>query len=688
MIPRLCLNMIVKNESKVIHRILNSVANIIDTYCICDTGSTDDTVEIIENFFKEKNIPGKVIVEPFQDFGYNRSFALKACEQMNAEYVLLLDADMIFWKNPAVSADDFKKSLNKDAYHVYQGSDTYYYKNTRIVRNRLGFKYWGVTHEYVDYPANVTQGKLNKDVVFIKDIGDGGSKQDKFLRDIRLLLKGLEEIPNNDRYTFYLANSYKDSGQHEAAIEYYKKRVEIGGWIEEVWYSHYNIGKCWKSLNQPEKAICAWMDAYQAWPNRIENLYEIAQHYRYLGKNRIAYMYFSLADRMRKDHLERDYLFMQRDVYDYKLDFELSIIAYYENLDKYNLNIVNMKVVSDPNVENWIYNNVMSNYKFTVDKAIEQGTDLWQKHYLQPILESIGKDVLQQNPGFVSSTPTFCVLPSKRWVFIVRIVNYKIKEDGGYENPGTIHTINAIVVLEKNVKTKKWTVIKEGVLKYNTEVDGYYVGLEDIRLTALEDGTVLYNANRGIESGNMVVEHGKINVDTLSTYDEVFLEKEGQCAIEKNWVLFPSTSSNKTKKMVYKWHPLTIGEVNGNEFRTTQTHHTLPFFKHIRGSCNGVEMDHIGETWFLCHAVSYEDRRYYYHIIVALDNVTGNVRRFTRYFTFEREKVEYALGFEKMANEFLIGYSTFDRTTKYMTVPLKWFEGLFYDPKASDKMIA
>jgi glycosyltransferase involved in cell wall biosynthesis len=676
--------MIVKNESKVIHRILNSVVNIIDTFCICDTGSTDDTVEMIEKYFQQKNIPGKVIVEPFQDFGYNRSFALKACEQMNAEYILLLDADMVFWKNPAISADDFKKSLTKDAYHIYQGSDTYYYKNTRIVRNRMGFKYWGVTHEYVDFPKDASQSRLNKDVVFIRDIGDGGSKQDKFLRDIRLLLKGLEEIPDNDRYTFYLANSYKDSGQYESAIEYYKKRAEIGGWIEEVWYSHYNIGKCWKALNEPEKAICAWMDAYQSWPNRIESLYEIIQHFRYLGKNRIAYMYFLMADRMRKDHTERDYLFMQRDVYDYKLDFELTIIAYYENLDKYNLNIVNMKVVSDPNVEKWIYDNVMSNYKFTADKAIEQGTDLWQKHYLLPILESIGTEVLQKNPDFVSSTPTFCVLPNKRWVFIVRIVNYKIKEDGGYENPGTIHTINAIVVLEKNIKTKKWTVIKEGVLKYNTAVDGYYIGLEDIRLSSLEDGTVIYNANRGIEAGNMVVEHGKINMDTLSTYDDVFLEKDGQCAIEKNWVLFPSTT--RSKRMVYKWHPLTIGEVNGNEFRTVNTHPTLSFFKHIRGSCNGVEMNHIGETWFLCHVVSYEDRRYYYHIIIALDNTTSQVSRFTRFFTFEREKVEYALGFEKMANEFLIGYSTFDRTTKYMTVPLKWFESLFYDPKASVKM--
>ena len=54
--PKLCLNMIVKNESKVIRRLLESAAPIIDSYCICDTGSTDDTKEIIRDFFKSRNI--------------------------------------------------------------------------------------------------------------------------------------------------------------------------------------------------------------------------------------------------------------------------------------------------------------------------------------------------------------------------------------------------------------------------------------------------------------------------------------------------------------------------------------------------------------------------------------------------------------------------------------------------------
>ncbi len=91
--PTLCLNMIVKNESKIITRLFDSVISIIDCYCICDTGSTDNTVEIIQNYFKDKGITGKVVQEPFKNFCHNRNFALLYCVGMS-DYVILLDADM------------------------------------------------------------------------------------------------------------------------------------------------------------------------------------------------------------------------------------------------------------------------------------------------------------------------------------------------------------------------------------------------------------------------------------------------------------------------------------------------------------------------------------------------------------------------------------------------------------------
>ena len=92
--PTLCLNMIVKNESRIITRLFDSVCSVIDCYCICDTGSTDNTVELITEYFKNKGIPGKVVVEPFKNFCHNRTFALHSCLGMS-DYILLLDADMI-----------------------------------------------------------------------------------------------------------------------------------------------------------------------------------------------------------------------------------------------------------------------------------------------------------------------------------------------------------------------------------------------------------------------------------------------------------------------------------------------------------------------------------------------------------------------------------------------------------------
>ena len=54
----------------------------------------------------------------------------------------------------------------------------------------------------------------------------------------------------NLRYYFYLGNSYHDSGKYNEAIPIYKKRIELGGWHEEVWYSSYRLGFCYYNLKQ------------------------------------------------------------------------------------------------------------------------------------------------------------------------------------------------------------------------------------------------------------------------------------------------------------------------------------------------------------------------------------------------------------------------------------------------------
>jgi tetratricopeptide (TPR) repeat protein len=675
---KLCLNMIVKNESKVIERMLSSVAPFIDCYCICDTGSTDNTIELIENFFKnykECYIPGKIIKEPFQDFGYNRSFALKACDSLDVEYILLLDADMILQIKPNTTREELYTMLSnkeEDIFYIFQGSETFFYKNVRIIKNHKGFYYWGVTHEYVKTPDGTKYGKFDKNEIFINDIGDGGCKNDKFIRDIELLKKGLEREPNNDRYTFYLANSYRDGGQYDNAIDTYKKRIEIGGWFDEIWHSYYSIGKCYKNKDDMANAIYWWIEAYNFYPNRIENLYEIIHYYRCNGKNTIAYGFYIIAENERKKNSSTDFLFLQKDVYDYKLDYELSIIGYYCNYQNFDLKKCSMKVLNYPHLEEHIAKNVLSNYKFYVNSIASFGlsTSVNSSHeYNFSCLKLIGNNILeiqQSKPIFKSSTPSMCITNTGELVVNVRYVDYNINEKGDYENRGVISTKNVIAIFDISVPDK-WELINEFVLDYDKSKDNLYVGLEDIRLFSLTNKSQIYfNANRGLDYHNIQIEHGIIDLETKSVVSNL-LSIENQNQIEKNWVLFEN--SNKQMKIVYNWSPLVIGNiVNGSQFIKTDEINVPYFFRFLRGSTNGIKIDN--EIWFVCHTVSYEDRRYYYHIIVVLDASTYKVKKYTPYFTFEKVKVEYTLGFVylKSSSQLLFGYSLLDNQTEYMTI--------------------
>lgn len=679
---KICLNMIVKNESKIIERLMLSVLPLIDSYCICDTGSTDNTVELIETFFEKHNIPGKIVTEPFQDFGYNRTFALKACNGLaNADYLLLMDADMKMRINPALNIAELKNSLTQGAYYIYQGSDTFFYKNVRILKNDPEYSYWGVTHEFVKTPQGTVYVEIDRARLFIDDIGDGGAKADKFERDVKLLLKGLEENPGNDRYTFYLANSYRDAGMSKEAIERYQERIKIGGWHEEIWHSHYSIGKCYERMGDMPNAINAWLEAYQFYPNRIENLYRIVHYYRCNGKNTLACSFYEMAKEELVKNTTQDHLFLEKEVYDFKLDYEFTVLAYYRNPNKLDVVAACMKVMFHPHTPENLAKNVLSNYKFYSPKLVDFGMQCDNLH----ILKKIG-NTLNIDSSLISSTPSICVDPmvKSRLIVNLRYVNYRIGDKGEYINKENIVTKNVIAYID--ISKKEWRLESETELKYNPSYDNLYVGLEDVRIMG-HGGKLYFNANRGLGQGNMVIEHGLINLKSRSTLSHI-IEIDGQHGIEKNWVMFEDVE--RELKMIYGWHPLRIGKIIDHpeskiddknnpmkKFVVTNEIRTPAFFKWLRGSTNGQRVG--DEIWFICHVVSYEDRRYYYHIIVALDAKTLTVRRYSRIFTFEKEKVEYTLGFIYLEDtrELLIGYSLMDRETKYISVHKDKVESLF-----------
>ena len=221
-----------------------------------------------------------------------------------------------------VEDPDFRSRLTAPSYGVLQRSGITYW-NTRLVRRDSGARYRGVTHEYVDVAGEHAQ----LEGVWYKDHASGSNRVDKFERDIRLLLAGLEQEPGNHRYQFYLAQSYRDAGRTQEAIEAYSKRAEMGGWDEEAWYSRLQVARCHRKLNNEPAFVQAALAAFNQRPRRAEPLYDLARHYRERGMNDASVL-FSEAG-LNIDWPAQDVLFIEEFIYKFGLREEFSIAANY-----------------------------------------------------------------------------------------------------------------------------------------------------------------------------------------------------------------------------------------------------------------------------------------------------------------------------------------------------------------------
>lgn len=307
--------MIVKNEAKVIERCLASVRDLVDSWVISDTGSTDGTQQLIRTALD--GIPGELHEEPWVNFGHNRSLNIGYAHG-KADYLLLLDADHV------IRRDGPLPDLTAESYMLrHEGATEYRIK--RLVRGDIAWRYEGVTHEYLTSDGHHAQENL--DALVIQDFADGGSRHDKFERDARLLSAEHKRDPVNARTVFYLAQTMRDMGRTSEAITYYELRARMGGWPEEVYYALLQVGilKAGSDDDWPA-AMDAFSRAWESRPRRLEACYELASRLRRMSRHHSAHAILCAGlDQEQPD----DILFIQPWVYRWGLLFEFSITAYW-----------------------------------------------------------------------------------------------------------------------------------------------------------------------------------------------------------------------------------------------------------------------------------------------------------------------------------------------------------------------
>lgn len=622
------LVMIVKNEEKIISRSFSYIKDIIDSYTIVDTGSTDNTVETIKK--ELKGISGKVYHRKWVNFATNRTQAIQLANK-DSDYLLLSDADEMI-----IVDDNFdKEDLYEDVYRLrYQGNLDY--AVPYLIKNNRDWEYKGVTHEYLEIPKNINISEIS--TLSIIDFGDGGSKNDKFERDIRLLEQGLEDEPNNSRYKFYLANSYRNIGDYNSAIKWYLKRIKDNGWIEEVTCSYQYLGICYLRIKDYQSAINTFLEGYQINPNRAECLYYLGKHYRETKKYHLSYQILKIG----KDipYPKNDVLFIEKNVYQYLIDYELSIVSYYVNDLKLGRELSNQLILNTG-----VNKNVLDNYQYYSNSI----------NYIK--IKEIDLDkYIDINDGYNSTNPSFS-MKDNMFEVNVRRVNYKIdKNNFQYLNldnkPITkAHTKNVKFRLDRN---NDWKIIGSPIYINNLELKERerISGIEDIRLFNGNCfiGNIWDGDKMKVVIGNKIKDKSYQFQKLKSPYNRQF---------EKNWS--PINHKNKNKKIfLYDWNPIQFGKVKENKLEIFKTLKTkLPGF---RGSSPGYIYDN--KIYFLAHIVSENgDVRKYYHSIVVFDEYLNYINH-SELFTFNDKPIEFAIGFVITDDEVIISHSEWDETAK------------------------
>jgi glycosyltransferase involved in cell wall biosynthesis len=640
---KLVLILMIRNEEKILKRCLESVKGVVDAFCIMDTGSTDATCSIAEDFLKEN--PGCLSKSTWKDFGHNRSLSFTAAQDwlktqdwdLKDTYGLLLDADMEF-----VPGTLKNQLLTGAGYTIIQVAGNLEYPNARLVRMDHPWVCRGVTHEYWDGPT----GFIHKEVCYINDHNDGGCKSDKFKRDLDLLTRGLNEDPHNVRYMFYLAQTFHSLEGWNESIKWYTKRIEAGGWFEEVWYSMYMISKTHAAIGNPIEAEMWVQRAYEFRPQRAEALYHFVKYLRGRGEVHKAMHYINIGKRI---PLSADALFIEQDVYKGLFDYEETLVLYYVQrslLDGLKASINFLMRESPMNT------NVLTNLPFYIEPLKSQIT-------LYPIMRDVA--------GFDYHPSSISVCED---IHNVRFVNYLINhadgsyimKQGKYSTDNHVRTQNAVMV------NKIPTMMNDSSVSL-TRRDTHIKGLEDVRIYRNANGVMSFVATSFEYSEKIRIVRGTYNVETATYSDCVVMNSPQNQECEKNWL-----PVNGTNDIIYRWSPLEIGRFEGEELKIIASYGMPWMFQHFRGSAAPVRVGN--ELWALVHFVEYSTPRKYFHCFVAMNPTNYKPTRVSCPFVFRQKTIEYCLGVTIKGTQATCYVSTMDDSpvvVEFDITQLSWF---------------
>lgn len=291
-----------KNEEDVLERLIRNTNEITKTFVFLDTGSTDNSNQIIEKTCKELNKDFKIIQREFQDFVSTRNYGLDFINEnyKNFDYILLMDADELIYPTELN-----KKLLNELDFHLENSNgkaismdilEGGQYINHRLrfipfdnESKKIKFRYDGPgAHEYIqNFFSDQNDYYTLPSTFYILHLHkESKDYKKKYELEYRLLYNYLINNPNNLRCLFYLGNTCFDSQDYNQAYTFYSKYVEISEnigyenvYLDELYEVFLRLGFIFKTKSDFKSAISIYKKGIANMPYRKECYYFLCKLY-------------------------------------------------------------------------------------------------------------------------------------------------------------------------------------------------------------------------------------------------------------------------------------------------------------------------------------------------------------------------------------------------------------------------
>ncbi len=317
----LSLCMIVKNEEDVIARLLNSVEDLFDEIIVVDTGSTDNTKQILNNFnckifdYKWHN-----------DFASARNYAFS---HATSDFIMWLDADDIIIPSELKKLKALKGELNNNIdvvmlkYSIGSSDNQLKYYRERILRKNMGFVWEDAVHECITPRGNI----IYKDIFITHaKIKSGDPKRN--LKIYNSLIKN--KVKLSPRQMFYYARELMYNNNFKKAIIWFKRFLKTtGGFKENYIEACLNLSYCYLNTNNQEIAKQTLFKSFNYDLPRSEILCELGNIYYEQKLYNQSIYYYLLATTNTPN--ENNGGFINPDCYGFLPYLQISFSYYYLN---------------------------------------------------------------------------------------------------------------------------------------------------------------------------------------------------------------------------------------------------------------------------------------------------------------------------------------------------------------------